>query len=153
MSNAAFNRKGKEPKKQVVRDNSNRIYISKNTILQREIKHKVKSLLNSKIKKRSLSKDRVSTFDLLGYSIEEFKIHIESLFQPGMTWENHGNYDKDRPTWHIDHKIADCWFDYSSFDDEDFKKSWSLSNLQPLWAKDNLIKNKYVTGGGLFQLQ
>ena len=62
--------------------------------------------------------------------------HIESQFIEGMNWNN-------RSEWHIDHIIADCLFNYSSFKDEEFKKSWSLDNLRPLWAKDNLSKGVY----------
>lgn len=59
------------------------------------------------------------------------------MFQPGMTWENYGK-------WHIDHKTPDSWFQYNSINDDGFKKSWALENLQPMWAKDNLSKgNKY----------
>ena len=55
-----------------------------------------------------------------------------------MTWDNYGE-------WHIDHIIPISYFDYSSYDDETFKICWDLNNLQPLWAKDNLIKsNKLI---------
>jgi hypothetical protein len=57
-----------------------------------------------------------------------------------MTWENYG-----RDGWHVDHAVPDSWFEYSSVNDEGFIKSWSLSNLKPMWAKDNLSKsNRYA---------
>ena len=74
-----------------------------------------------------------STIKLLGVSIDEVRSHLESKFKPGMTWENHGLYG-----WHIDH-IRPC----SSFDLTDLvqqKLCFHYSNLQPLWAKDNLSK-------------
>lgn len=65
----------------------------------------------------------------LGYSADQLKSHLESLFVEGMSWDNHGE-------WHIDHIKP-----VSSF-----KKGTSpsvvnaLSNLQPLWASDNISK-------------
>lgn len=77
-----------------------------------------------------------STFDLLGYTVEELKSHLEKQFQPGMSWENY-----NRHGWHIDHKIPLSAHNYETPDDEDFKRAWALSNLQPLWAKENLSKS------------
>lgn len=68
------------------------------------------------------------------YSLEELMSHLERQFKPGMSWENKGD-------WHIDHIIPRSSFEYSSPDDPEFKKCWSLSNLQPLWAVDNIRKN------------
>lgn len=81
-----------------------------------------------------------SKLDMLDWNIQQLKEHLESKFQPGMSWDNYGK-------WHIDHIIPDSWFDYSSADDSGFKASWSLNNLQPLWAKDNLSKNNNYVGG------
>lgn len=69
-----------------------------------------------------------------GYTIAELKIHIEKQFLKGMSWDNYGMHG-----WHIDHIVPKCAFDFSK--DEEFNKCWSLSNLRPLWAKDNKIKN------------
>lgn len=69
----------------------------------------------------------------VGYSLEELKIHLESLFQEGMTWDNYGK-------WHIDHIKPRSSFRFKSAEDVEFKECWALSNLQPLWAKDNLSK-------------
>ncbi len=68
------------------------------------------------------------------YTLEELMTHLERQFKPGMSWENKGD-------WHIDHIIPRSSFEYSSPDDPEFKKCWSLSNLQPLWAIDNIRKN------------
>ena len=84
--------------------------------------------LNHAIKGTSKSK---STLKLLGCTIEQFWIHLEKQFQPGMTRDNHGEY-------HIDH-IRPC----SSFDLTDPKqqaKCFHYTNLQPLWAKENISK-------------
>jgi hypothetical protein len=96
----------------------------------------ISSMIRIRLQRRALKKNHKATFDYLPYTVDELKIHLERLFTPGMDW---GNYGK----WHIDHKIADCKFDYKSMTDEEFQKCWALNNLQPLWAEENLRKNKY----------
>lgn len=73
------------------------------------------------------------TFELLGYSSSDLMSHLEKQFLPGMTWENYGD-------WHIDHEIPLVAHEYETADDADFKRAWALSNLQPLWAIDNIKK-------------
>ena len=84
------------------------------------------------LKERNVAKYR-STFQLLGYSIEELMAHLEKLFLDGMTWENYGE-------WHVDHKKPMTSFKFDSVDDPEFKECWKLDNLQPLWGADNLSK-------------
>lgn len=84
------------------------------------------------LKERNVAKYR-STFQLLGYSIDDLMKHLEGLFIDGMTWDNYGE-------WHVDHKKPMALFEFTSTDDEGFKECWSLNNLQPLWAPDNLSK-------------
>lgn len=72
---------------------------------------------------------------LVGYSVDELMRHLETLFLPGMTFDNYG-----KGGWHIDHKIPKSAHNYTSSDHHDFKRCWSLKNLQPLWEKDNLTK-------------
>lgn len=74
--------------------------------------------------------------DLVGYTLEQLKAHIESLFQLGMSWDNYGLYG-----WHIDHKVPVSAFNITSYTCEDFQKCWTLENLQPLWAGDNIRKS------------
>lgn len=78
-----------------------------------------------------------SSQEKLGYSITELKEHLESKFQEGMSWGNMGQ-------WHIDHIIPIASFDDLLNNEDELMKAWSLSNLQPLWAKDNLIKRSKV---------
>lgn len=78
------------------------------------------------------------TFDLLGYSCGDLTRHLESKFLPGMSWENFGE-------WHIDHVKPLALFIITSDHDAEFREAWSLKNLQPLWAIDNLRKGaKYL---------
>ena len=72
------------------------------------------------------------TLELLGCTWEEAKLHIESLFQEGMTWENHGKGDDK---WHIDHIRPVC-----SFEDHELHLMNHISNLRPLWQIDNFAK-------------
>jgi hypothetical protein len=74
-----------------------------------------------------------STIRDLGCTIEELKLYLESKFQPGMTWENWTIFG-----WHIDHIIPLSSFDLS--DRDQFLKACHFTNLQPLWAKENISK-------------
>lgn len=71
--------------------------------------------------------------NMLGCSIEEFKNYLGSLFLEGMSWDNHGKYG-----WHIDHIKPCAKFNLS--DTEEQRKCFHYSNMQPLWAIDNLQK-------------
>lgn len=74
------------------------------------------------------------SFQLLGYTVDQLREHLEALFQPGMNWENYGE-------WHVDHIIPLSSFNYERPSDIDFGRAWALSNLQPLWKRDNLVKH------------
>lgn len=69
----------------------------------------------------------------LGCTVQELRIHLESLFKPGMSWDN---WSKDG--WHLDHIIPLSLFNLT--DPAQFKDACHYLNLQPLWAKDNLRK-------------
>jgi len=72
----------------------------------------------------------------LGCSVPELKQYLESKFQPGMTWTNH-----TFKGWHIDHIRPLSSFDLSDL--IQFKQACHYTNLQPLWAADNLRKSDY----------
>jgi hypothetical protein len=83
--------------------------------------------------------------ELLGCSWDEARKYIESKFQPGMSWKNHGVRG-----WHIDHVVPCAAFDLT--DPEQQRMCFHYTNLQPLWAKDNLSKganfsHQRVAGG------
>lgn len=69
----------------------------------------------------------------LGCSIEDFKLWLEQQFQPGMTWENYGD-------WHVDHIVP--LFSFNLADRSQFKSACHWFNLRPLWAEDNLKRDK-----------
>ena len=75
-------------------------------------------------------------YNYLGCSKEEFIEYFQAKFKEGMTWENHGE-------WHIDH-IKPC-ASFNLLDEEEQKKCFHYTNLQPLWASENLSKGcKYI---------
>lgn len=91
-----------------------------------------RSVLKNAIKRINTKKSN-STIEMLGYSSNDLKIHMELLFSDGMSWENWGE-------WHIDHKIP-----VSKFDKETpMTIVNNLNNLQPLWALDNLSKSNKI---------
>jgi hypothetical protein len=78
-----------------------------------------------------------STIKLIGCSMEELWKHLEKKFQPGMTRENHGK-------WHVDHIRPCASFDLT--DPKQQKKCFHYTNLQPLWALDNIRKGDKYEG-------
>jgi hypothetical protein len=93
------------------------------------VRNRVKSFLKIKqITKKN------KTFDLIGVTPEALKEHLEKLFTTGMSWENYGK-------WHIDHIIPLS----SAKTEEELYRLCHYTNLQPLWAEDNLKKsNKLI---------
>jgi hypothetical protein len=71
---------------------------------------------------------------LVGYTITDLMRHLERQFLKGMTWEN-------RDQWHIDHIVPLKCFHYETADDPEFRAAWALSNLRPLWGRDNIVKS------------
>lgn len=104
--------------------------------MESDLQYRIRWLVRSNVKARlkTFKKAGPRTLDLIGCDIETLKAHIESLFQTGMSWGNWGMWG-----WHLDHKIPLSKFDLT--DPEQLKKACHYSNLQPLWAKDNLRKN------------
>ena len=91
----------------------------------------LRSRLNSAIKVKNASKFD-NTLNLTGCSLTFLKGYLEAKFVPGMTWDNHGK-------WHIDHIKPCCSF--NMLDEEEQKKCFHYTNLQPLWAVNNLSKS------------
>ena len=83
---------------------------------------------------------------LVGYTLEDLMNHLKGKFTEGMTWENYGDYKGRHSGWQIDHIIPLSNFNITSCDCEDFKKCWSLENLQPLWATTRVINGVEYLG-------
>lgn len=96
------------------------------------LRHLLACRIRSVLKRSRSHKDN-STLALLGADIATVKRHIESLWLPGMSWNNWG------PTgWHIDHIKPCASFDLT--DPEQQKQCFHYTNLQPLWYVDNIRK-------------
>ena len=76
----------------------------------------------------------VSAISALGCSIDEARDHLASQFSKGMSWENYGS------GWHIDHIKPLAAFDLT--DPAQCAAACHYTNLQPMWAEDNLRKSK-----------
>jgi len=98
-----------------------------NERLRHGLRARLRAALKNGQKKGSAVRD-------LGCSIEDLKTHLESQFQPGMSWDNYG-----LKGWHIDHIEPLSKFDLTNC--KEFKQACHFSNLQPLWAEDNLRKS------------
>lgn len=82
------------------------------------------------------------TLTILGYGIDQLMAHLENCFLPGMTWQNYGE-------WHIDHVIPLSAWGVDSWDHPELPVAWSLMNLRPMWANDNLRKGATIDIKGL----
>jgi len=95
----------------------------------------LRSRLLCAINRQNSSKNN-TTIELLGCSVSFLKVYLSEKFKKGMTWENHGE-------WHIDH-IKPCSL-FNLLNEDEQKKCFHYTNLQPLWASENLSKGcKYV---------
>ena len=104
----------------------------KNNIIYR-LNHNLSCSISHSLRLNHLSKNKSHWENIVGYTIQDLKEHLENSFLPDMSWDNYGK-------WHIDHIIPKTFFQYKSTNDVEFKYCWSLYNLQPLWAIDNFIK-------------
>lgn len=129
----------KDKIKEYLDANKDKIRVKKNnyfknrlkTNIQYKLSHNLRTRLNIAIKGNYKFGSAV---DDLGCSIPELKVYLESKFQPGMTWDNWSEVG-----WHIDHIKPLASFDLT--DRKQFLEACHYTNLQPLWAKDNLIKS------------
>lgn len=95
---------------------------------KRRLTSNLRSRLSHAVARNSKSGSAVKD---LGCSVPELRAHLESRFQPGMSWDNYGE-------WHVDHIKPLAKFDLSNR--AQLLEACHFSNLQPLWAGDNLSK-------------
>lgn len=110
------------------------------------IKERYKTDINFKLKRRISSqilnmvkhgcvRKAYKTEILLGCTVKEFKDHLESKFQEGMSWDNHGI---GAGKWNIDHIIPCSMFNIA--DPEQQKLAFNYKNTQPMWSEENIAK-------------
>ena len=92
----------------------------------------MRSRLCNFLKTKNITKKN-KTFEIVGCTPQELKEHLEKQFVDGMNWEN-------RSEWHIDHIIPLS----SAKTEEEIYKLSHYTNLQPLWAIDNIKKSNNI---------
>jgi hypothetical protein len=102
---------------------------------------KFRSTVVGALKRAKGVRKNTKTQILLGTDFKTARVYIESLFEPGMTWENHGK-------WHFDHKQPCASFDLKCPTQQ--LACCYYKNLQPLWAFDNLKKSDKVNNARIF---
>ena len=101
-----------------------------NWILRKRLRNRLQKALKGVTKSKK-------TMDLLGVPhMDFFKTWIECKFKEGMTWEN-------RRLWHVDHILPCSSFDLTK--PEEQAKCFHYTNLQPLWASENLSKGNRIS--------
>lgn len=150
----------KKPDRQIIRANNRKTWRKKNIIRARELwnnwdkkrrkvdpvyrlRRSVMHAISNKITKKHNKEHWLTNtiFDYLPYTVIELKNHIESLWEPWMSWDNYGKYDSNNKTWQIDHIIPQSKLPYDSMEHPNFKKCWALENLQPLETVLNIKKS------------
>ena len=99
-----------------------------------KLKMTVRNRIRDFFKIKNITKKN-TTFDIIGCTPVHLKEYIEKQFTNGMNWQNHGLYG-----WHIDHIIPLS----SANTEEEIYKLCHYTNLQPLWAEDNLRKSNKI---------
>lgn len=100
--------------------------------LAKNLRSRTSNALKNKQKAGSAVQD-------IGCNGLELKNHLESLFKPGMTWENYGNKPGQ---WSIDHIVPLSKVDLSNR--EQFLKVSHYTNLQPMWQLENVKKSNKI---------
>ena len=103
-----------------------------------DINVKLTMLLRSRLSSAIKSNQKVgSAVRDLGCTIPYFKRYLENQFKEGMSWDNWSING-----WHIDHQIPLSIVDLTN--KEDLNQVCHYTNLQPMWAKDNLVKSNNI---------
>ena len=120
---------------------------------RKDINHKMKAVLRCRIRaaiaRMAIHNHKykyTSSINLLGDSVSNVIKYLEKQFKPGMTWENHG-----KNGWHIDHIIPCNAFNLSKLKEQ--KKCFHYTNLQPLWASDNISKGAKIVSRDITSLK
>ena len=105
-----------------------------------KLKKQVQGLIRDSLRSKGIKKnDR--TINILGCTLNEFKLHLESKFEPWMNWSNKGSYNGEPNFgWDIDHIIPSS----SATTEEDILKLNHYTNLQPLCSYVNRVVKRNV---------
>lgn len=95
------------------------------TVIARRLRHRLWKVTKGRFREET-------TFALVGCSASQLVAYLQSQFLPGMTWDN-------RSEWHIDHIKPCAAFDLTKTEEQ--RRCFHFTNLQPLWAEDNLRKS------------
>ena len=106
-----------------------------NQIPKVKISGNMRKRIGQYLKINKISK-RNKTFEIVGISPQNLILHLENKFQDNMSWDNYGMYG-----WHIDHIVPLS----SAKTEEELYKLCHYTNLQPLWAEENLSKSNKIT--------
>lgn len=128
---------------------SHRVYVrnKRRNDINFNLRSQISKNVNKFLKSQGVLKSNNSILQFLPYTMQELKDHLQSQFEPWMSWNNWGKYNsetwKDDNTltwfWQIDHIIPQSKLPYLSMEDENFKKCWALENLRPYSAKQNIL--------------
>ena len=103
-----------------------------NQLPEIKMSHNMRCRIKQYLKTKNITKKN-KTFDIVGCSPQLLKEYLEKQFTQGMSWDNYGE-------WHIDHIVP---LSSAKSEDEIYKLCY-YSNLQPLWAEDNLRKSDKI---------
>jgi len=92
----------------------------------------IRSLVYMSLKKQGYTKKSM-TYQILGCTYEEFKLHLERQFKVGMSWGNQG-------LWHLDHIYPVSL----AKDEQELIRLNHYTNFQPMWAIENIIKGNKI---------
>lgn len=131
------------PFKMTIEEKKNKVcaYVKRRNLTDVEfhIRNSMRGRVRSAVLRNGARKS-ATTFELIGCTAKELRSHLESLWQPGMSWENYGNGG-----WHIDHILPCASFDLIK--PEEQRKCFHYTNLQPLWWRENCVKSSRLPDG------
>lgn len=136
--NEAYNETNKDKRKTYRKTNKDKIRVHLNNKLKTDIQFKLSHNLRARLHSAIKGNYKVgSAVKDLGCTVEELKQYLESKFQSGMSWDN---WSSDG--WHIDHIKPLASFDL--MDRQQLLEACHYTNLQPLWANENLTKSDKI---------
>lgn len=132
--NRAYNRSLYQKNRESMR---NRYSLWRRKKYSEDVSFRLRIILRNRIRSITKGGSLQKSSELFGCSVEFLKKYIESQFKSDMNWNNYG-----RVGWHIDHIIPCAMFDLSNSEQQ--KACFHYTNLQPLWAVDNLRKKDKI---------